>query len=132
VERHDPPRRVGLTALEQLGTGLLFDGAPPNELRSWLVDIATALAGSDANGARARLLARSLASARAQVATLEAMVAERLAERDAVGLALVDRALTNASRRLVALLAEHRRMHAPERPVVVAVEHAEVTVTGSR
>jgi len=60
------------------------------------------------------------------------MVAERLAERDAVGLALVDRALTNASRRLVALLAEHRRMHAPERPVVVAVEHANVTVTGSR
>lgn len=96
------------------------------------MDIATVLAGDDANGARARLLARSIASARAQVCILEAMIAERVAERDAAGLALVDRALTNASRRILALLAEHRRAYAPERAVVVAVEHANVTVTGSR
>jgi hypothetical protein len=127
-----PRARIGLVSLERLGSELLFDGTAGGEIREWLVDMATVLAGNDANGARIRLLARSLASARAQVAVLEAMVAERVAERDPAGLALVDRALTNASRRLVTLIAEHRRTHAPERPVVVAVEHAHVNVIGSR
>jgi len=121
--------RLGLSWLDELATTAFVSGET-SQLVSLVRDSAEALAGPDRNEARMRLLARSIAVTRAHESALEQLLGERLAARDERGTNLVNKVLTATTRRLAALLAEHRMACAVEpHRTMVAVGHADrVTV----
>jgi len=123
-EHNQPEPRLGLSWLDRFAATSLVSGQTTG-LEAWAVDEARALAGTDRSGARLRLLSRSLAITTAQVRTLEALLGQALARRDARGVDLVNRSLSAATRRLCRLAAEHRaETMLQQRPAVVAVGHA--------
>ena len=72
------------------------------------------------------MVSRLVASTRAQVALLEALLAQRLARRDDQGVELLNKVLSGACKRLSLMLEEHRACtNANRRPsVIVAVGNA--------
>ncbi len=64
---------------------------------------------ADRDDARRRMIARMIASQRAKSLLLEAKRDECLVKRDFAAVGVLDRLLDGTSRRLVALLAEHRQ-----------------------
>jgi hypothetical protein len=122
-----PPaaRQLGLDVLDRMAAVTFASGAV-QELVDWATNSARSLVGPDRNEARMRLLARAIAATRAQMLCLEQLLGQRVNVRDVRGAELVDKILTSTTRRLAALLAEHRAAcSAGQRAVVVGVGHAE-------
>ena len=93
--------------------------------------MAEALSGAGHDAVRLRTLSRSIALARTQQVMLDAVLMERLTQRDVVGVELVEKVLRGLSARLVKLVEAHRLESAQARHVAVVVAHADqVNVEG--
>lgn len=117
--RARPTPQLGLSWLDKLAATACADGETAG-----LVELvrasAEALCGDAPDAARARLLAREIAIAKATLDLLVAGLGERLARGDERGALLLDRLATGAARRLALLTGAHTRA------AVVAVAHADV------
>ena len=124
-----PGQRLGLSWLDKQATTALVEGDATElaELVELARGCAEALAGEDANGARRRLLAREIATAKIALDLLTSSIGDRVRAGDERGALLADRLATSAARRLAILAAEHRATCATEkRQAVVAIGHADV------
>lgn len=120
------PPRLALSWVDRLGAKAFL--APEEDLAGAVLEhtteLARALYETGREEARMRLLAKSLATARTQVSILEKLLGDLLVQRDAEGVKMISRALDGATRRMVALLAEHRQAcNSDRRNVTVAVAH---------
>lgn len=124
------PSRLGLSWLDRLSLERMVKGDATNVVEH-VRSLAEALAGPEGNQVRLRTLARTIAVTRAEQGLLEAMIMERLAERDIQGVELVDKVLKGVAGRLVKLLEAHRLESSQQRRVSVVVTHADqVNVEG--
>lgn len=119
ASRAGRPPRLELSWLDKLAATACADGeATP------LVELvrasAESLSGVDPGAARARLLAREIAIAKATLDLLVAAMGERLGRGDERGAILLDRLATGAAKRLALLTSAHSRA------TIVAVAHADV------
>jgi len=119
----DPP--IGLTSVDLLALDGLADPRDVPAIVDAVKMSATALAGSDRNAARVRLVARAVASERARMLVLQGMLDERLLARDFDGVAAIDRLLTSTTKRLAILLGEHRAACSVGQRPTVLVGHAD-------
>lgn len=102
VPAGDVGRRLGLSRFDRAPLKA-FVGGDPDEVAEFIEDarlLAEALAGDQGDEARVRLTSRCVAAARAQQRILEALLGERLAERDEAGVELVSKVLDGATKRL--------------------------------
>jgi hypothetical protein len=119
VSRVGRPRRLELSWLDRLAASACADGDTV-ALVELVRASAESLSGDDASAARARLLAREIAIAKATLDLLVAGMGERLGRGDERGALLLDRLATGAAKRLALLTGAHSRTP------VVAVAHADV------
>lgn len=133
LQRQDEPReppRLALAALDKLALERLVTGDATVAIEH-ARGLAEALAGPGHDEVRLRTLSRAIALARTQQSLLDALLLERLAQRDVVGVELVEKVLRGVSCRLVKLLDAHRLESAQQRRVAVVVAHADqVNVEG--
>jgi hypothetical protein len=119
ASRASRPPRLELSWLDRLAASACADGDT-----AALVELvrasAESLSGDDPSAARARLLAREIAVAKATLDLLVAGMGERLGRGDERGALLLDRLATGAAKRLALLAGAHSRTP------VVAVAHADI------
>jgi hypothetical protein len=100
------PHSLGLSAYDRSAIAAFVTG-DPQEIERLLGDarqLAEALAGPTADGARVRLLARTASACRTQLRILEGLLAQRLAARDFEAVAALSRALDGVAKRMVMAL----------------------------
>ncbi len=124
----DAAPRLALSWVDRLGATAYL--APDAEMHAAFVEHTTGLARAlyepGREEARMRMLAKALATARTQVSVLESLLGGLLTKGDFEGAKMITRALDGATRRMMALLAEHRlACNADRRNVTVAVAHAD-------
>jgi len=95
-------QRIGLSTVETLSIKRLLSGDGVDEYVSVIVDRANSLATDDC--ARRRSLARAVAVAESMLQQCNLVLADALARRDAETAAMVDRALSSATRRFTQLV----------------------------
>jgi hypothetical protein len=119
ASRVERPPRLALSWLDRLAASACADGETA-ALIELVRASAESLSGDDPAGARARLLAREIAIAKATLDLLVAGMGDRLGRGDERGVILLDRLATGAAKRLALLTSAHSRA------TVVAVAHADV------
>lgn len=125
--------RVKLSSVDKLALDGLADPRDVAALIGWAEDSATALAGSDRDAARLRLISRAVATERARLLVLEAMLDERLTACDWNAVREIRPVIATTSRVLCALLREHAAAcHVRRHDVVVAVAHVDSINLASR
>ena len=124
---HVDERPLGLTWLDKDAAHLAFVESDAHEQLVRLVgDSATALAGSDRDSARIRLLSRAIAITRAQGEQIEGALGQAIAQRDERMIKALDRVATGCTGRLVKLIAQHQSAcESQRRPIVCAVGYAD-------
>lgn len=121
---HELERSIPLGDLERKPLTLLHDDT--DEIVALAERTACALVGPSRVEARIEIVAKLLAEQYARHLALEAFLDERMLARDIEGVAMVDRALTNCTKRIAMLSREHAASCAVgRRDVVVAVAHAD-------
>lgn len=94
--------------------------------------LATALVGSDRDGARLRVVAKALAAERTLQALLTGVLSDQVARGNIKGVRLATEALRGCVARLERLVDAHRRDSlGGHRPNVVLVNHADVIQMGA-
>lgn len=122
----EPPLHVKLSPLDRIALDGLTDPRDVPALIAWTESSATALAGSDREGARLRLISRSLATERARLLVLEGMLDERLAAGDWDAVREIRPVIATASKTLCGLLREHAAAcHVGRHGITVAVAHVD-------
>lgn len=106
-----PTRRLGLSWLDAVALQRFVDGDESlwTKLVEQVTAVAWSLTGGDRDDARVRLLARAIATERARQIIFTDQLDGHLRRRDEQAVALIERTLLGTTRRLVLLLAEHRR-----------------------
>jgi hypothetical protein len=121
--RSEAPRSIGLSDLERKPLALLHDDA--GEMLALVTSTSNALVGPDRVAARVEFLAKLIGTEHARLLALAAFLDERLMAKDIEGAAMIDRALTNCTKRIAMLVREHAAScTVGRRDVVVAVAHA--------
>lgn len=126
------PEQLGLSRYDATAVTAFVKG-DRDEIAALIEDtrlVAQGLASEGGDAARVRMAAREAAAARSQARVLQALLGERLAARDTVGVELISKALDGTTRRL-ALMLKHLAMESAlrRRPTVV-VGHADVVSVG--
>lgn len=118
--------RIGLSPLDRIALDGITDPRDVPGLIAWTKLSATALAGSDRDGARVRLISRAVSCERARLLVYEGLLDERLAARDWEAVREIRRVIATTSKNLCGLLREHSAAcHIGRHDVVVAVAHVD-------
>ncbi|MEI8257079.1 MAG: hypothetical protein WCJ30_15505 [Deltaproteobacteria bacterium] len=106
-----PSRKLGLSWLDAVALQRFVDNDESlwTKLVEQVTTVAQSLCGGDRDDARVRLLARAIATERARQLIYSDRLDDCMKRRDEEGVALIEKALLGTTRRLVLLLAEHRR-----------------------
>jgi len=124
-EHVDLVQRVGFAAVDRLPLTGLVDHDNVKSVIAWAGEIATALIGPDRDGARLRLIARSIASERARLAILEAMLDEQVVAKEFGAARELNMLISSTTRRLCALLREHQASCVNGARAAIVVGHAD-------
>jgi hypothetical protein len=134
-ETHDPhPAALpSLTDIEALSVTQLVSGGD-GDIAAHVRARAGALAGGDGVNVRIRCIAKALALVETQLAQVQALLAQAIARRDVEGATLLDRMSVGATKRMCALLQEHRaeRIRAAQRLSFWSAPARVTGVEGSR
>ena len=118
--------RVKLSSIDKLALDGLTDPRDVPALIGWTEDSATALAGSDRDGARLRLVRRAVAAERVRLLVLQALLDQHLAAGSWVAVREIKAVVAETNRGLCGLLREHAAAcHVRRHDVVVAVAHVD-------
>jgi len=118
--------RVKLSPLDKFAIDGLADPRDVPALIGWVEDSATALAGHDRDAARLRLISRAVATERARLLVLEALLDQHLAAGSWIAVREIKAVVAETNRGLCALLREHAAAcHVRRHDVVVAVAHVD-------
>jgi hypothetical protein len=127
-----PPPRLGLPAPDQLALTRFVTG-DVTELVEHARGLAEALAGADGDGTRRRTISRSLALVRTEMDLVDAAVGAAMGRGDFKAMEALSRVAERLSRRMCALLDEHRRELGRDGPkAVMLIGAAQVNVQGGR
>jgi hypothetical protein len=128
--RAEPARAITFSELERNPLSLLHDDA--DEMLAFAVSTATSLVGPERAAARIEVLAKLIAVEHARIQSLTGFLDERLLCKDIEGAAMIDKALTNAAKRLCMYTREHAAASCVgRRDVVVAINHADAVRVGT-
>lgn len=126
------PPRLGLPALDQLALTSFATGDAA-ELVEHARGLAESLAGADGDGTRRRTIARSLALVRTEMDLVDAAVGAAMGRGDFKAMEALSKVAERLSRRMCALLDEHRRELGRDGPkAVMLIGAAQVNVQGGR
>lgn len=118
-------RAVGFSVVDRLPLEGLIDHDNSKAIIAWAGEIATALVGTDRDGARLRLIARSIASERARLTILEAMLDDQLVAKNFAVVRELNPLISSTTRRLCSLLREHQASCANGARATIVVGHAD-------
>ncbi len=129
---HSCRRELVLSWLDEAPLAALTD-APAN-ITALSSELAAALAGDDADGARLRTLSRLIAIEKARLQMLQSMFGKALGEGRLTLARDLDRFTTTATKRLRMLVEEHRRECHPQAdvPMVMVGQVGELSLSSKR
>jgi hypothetical protein len=124
--------RLGLPQLDQLALTSFVTGDAA-ELVEHARGLAESLAGADGDGTRRRTIARNLALVRTEMDLVDAAVGAAMGRGDFKAMEVLSKVAERLSRRMCALLDEHRRELGRDGPkAVMLIGAAQVNVQGGR
>ena len=125
--------RVALNEIERRVVTALLAGDASTAVVEHVVSRASALAGPDGPAVRRRSVSKGIAVLEMQLTQLSLLLSEAAARRDSDAVDLLDRAVAGVTKRLCALLQEHRfeETRGLRSAVVVGVAN-NVTVQGGK
>jgi hypothetical protein len=127
------PARVALSEVERRAVAALVAEADANTVIAQVTSRATALASPGGPAVRRRSISKAVAVLDAQLAQLTLLLGHAVARRDVEAVQLLDRVATGVTKRLCALLEQHRFEETRGLRTAVMVSHAgQVTVEAGR
>jgi hypothetical protein len=131
LAREEP--RLGLHVLDQVAITSFASSGSSTIVVEHARGLAEALAGPDGDGSRRRTIARALAVTRGQMDLVDAAVGAAMGRRDFKAMEALSKVAERLSRRMCALLDEHRRELGRDGPkAVMLIGAAQVNVQGGR
>jgi len=131
----DPPRQLGFSNFDNAAVTAFAkgDATAVAQLIEATRSLAEALAGPEGDTVRVRMLARIVSTARTQQRLLEALLGERLAQRDFEAVDAIEKVLDGLAKRL-SMMTKHLRAESEmrRRPVVLINNAEKVSIGGGK
>jgi hypothetical protein len=134
IPEPEPPRQLGFSSFDNAAVTAFAKGdatAVAQLIESTRL-LAEALAGPEGDTVRVRMLARIVATARTQQRLLEALLGERLAQRDFEAVDAIEKVLNGVASRLSVMTRHLRAESETRRRPVVLINNAERVSIGGR